>query len=84
MLLSDIKLDDRVILYGYTREIKKGDNNGGPYLGGHMAFFNGAEMQVISLETEAYCTIAICRHFDLNENTIRDWEVHVGQLRKAK
>ena len=74
-----IKLDDQVIVYGYALEKRKDPREDRWY-----AFFNGVKMQVIDMNTEANCTTLLCREFDLNEGTIRDFNVHIGQVRKAK
>jgi hypothetical protein len=73
-----VKVDDRIIVYGYVKESL--DESGPP----RYAFFNGAQMQVFEVEDSYGCTILRCRHFDLNEGTIRDYFMHENQVRKEK
>lgn len=73
-----IKVDDQVIVYGYAKEITNYD---GPIL---FSFFNGVQMQVMEVNNQYGFIIVLCREFDFNEGTIRDYFVHGEQCKKIK
>lgn len=71
------KLDQQVRVYGYAVR------QGGP-TDGSQGFFNGVQMQIISIDTQYSCDTMVCRFFDLNEGTISDWHIHANQARAVK
>lgn len=61
-------------MYGYAQL-----RDGSKFIG----FLNGVVGQVIQIDHESGCTSLRVREFDMNENKINTWEVHVMQVRKV-
>lgn len=84
--MDQLKVDDHVLVYGYAKNLKtdkmKYEIGLGP--GEWVGFFNGVEMQILSLDTQYGCDTAVLREFDLNQGTIKTFTCHQGQLRKIK
>lgn len=74
-----VKLDDRVLVYGYAKEIRTAPDEQNWH-----GFFNGVQMQVMEIDSSYGCTTLLCREFDLNQGTIRDFFMHENQVRKVK